>query len=60
MHFFPEEVTPHESGGDVCKDFTSLVGAIESLKGRGALQRDHDKPGGWATTNNMKFNKSDC
>lgn len=60
MHFFPEEVMPRESSGNVYKDFTSLVGAIESLKGREALQRDHDKPEGWATTNYMKFDKSNC
>ncbi|KAK4823754.1 hypothetical protein QYF61_006050 [Mycteria americana] len=39
-------------------DNTKLGGALESLEGREALQRDLDRPESWAITSRMKFNKS--
>ncbi|KAJ7426267.1 rna-directed dna polymerase from mobile element jockey-like [Willisornis vidua] len=38
-------------------DNTKLGGAVDSLKGRKALQRDLDKPEDWAITNCVKFSK---
>ncbi|RMC12657.1 hypothetical protein DUI87_10181 [Hirundo rustica rustica] len=39
---------------------TKLGRAVESLKGKEALQRDVDKSGSWAITNCMKSNKGKC
>lgn len=36
---------------------TKLGGAVNSLKGREALQRDPDKLDRWGITNHVKFNK---
>jgi len=41
-------------------DNTKLGGAVDSLKGREALQRDLDRLESWAITNRMKFNMSRC
>ncbi|KAJ7425501.1 hypothetical protein WISP_23178 [Willisornis vidua] len=41
-------------------DYTKPGGAVASLEGREALQRDLDKSDDWATTNHMKFNKKKC
>ncbi|KAJ7398446.1 rna-directed dna polymerase from mobile element jockey-like [Pitangus sulphuratus] len=41
-------------------DDTKLGGAVDSLEGREALQRDLSKSGNGAITNHMKFNKGKC
>jgi len=39
------------------EDNTKLGGAVDSLKGREALQRDFNKWEHWAITNSINFNK---
>ncbi|KAJ7425342.1 hypothetical protein WISP_23674 [Willisornis vidua] len=53
---------PHRLKGILSEfaDNTKLGGAVPSLEGREALQRDFDKLQDWAITNHMNFNKGKC